>query len=108
MTASVLPAIRLTVFFSVPRFYEKVWDRFTEGTAGRLYLSLPLHGLGGGLRKALRPILRVSLLRRAGLDKCAQLIAGSAPCPDCLLVNFRDLGIEIHNAYGLTEAPLVT
>ena len=25
-----------------------------------------------------------------------------------LLLNFRELGIEIHNAYGLTEAPLVT
>jgi long-chain acyl-CoA synthetase len=25
-----------------------------------------------------------------------------------LLQNFRELGIEIHNAYGMTEAPLVT
>ncbi len=97
-----LPQVRPTVFFSVPRFYEKVWDRFAESSAGRLYLS------GGVLRSALRPFLRRSLLRRAGLDRCAQLIAGSAPCPEGLLESFRELGIEIHNAYGLTEAPLVT
>jgi long-chain acyl-CoA synthetase len=92
----------------VPRFYEKAWGRFAEGTAGRLYLSLPQHGFGGGLRRTLRPLLRTLLLRRAGLNRCAQLLAGSAPCPDRLLESFRELGIEIHNAYGLTEAPIVT
>jgi long-chain acyl-CoA synthetase len=106
--ASVLPAVRPTVFFSVPRFYEKAWDGFAAGPAGRLYLSLPQLGFGGGLRRAMRPLLRASFLRRAGLDRCAQLIAGSAPCADRLLESFRELGIEIHNAYGLTEAPLVT
>jgi long-chain acyl-CoA synthetase len=106
--SGALPLVRPTVFFSVPRFYEKAWDRFAEAPAGRLYLSLGRHGFSGGLRKSLRPLLRASFLRRAGLDRCAQLIAGSAPCPDRLLARFRDLGIEIHNAYGLTEAPLVT
>ncbi len=52
--------------------------------------------------------MRRAVLRRAGLDRCAQLIVGSAPCPDRLLADFRELGVEIHNAYGLTEAPLVT
>jgi len=106
--SKALPQVRPTVFFSVPRFYDKIWDRFAKCPTGRLYLSLPSHGFGGALRKTLRPFLRTSLLRRAGLDKCAQLIAGSAPCPEGLLDSFRELGIEIHNAYGLTEAPLVT
>jgi long-chain acyl-CoA synthetase len=106
--AGALPVVRPTVFFSVPRFYEKVWDRFAEGRAGHLYLSLPQRGFSEGLRKALRPLLRASLLKRAGLDRCAQLLSGSAPCSDRLLESFRELGIEVHNAYGLTEAPLVT
>ena len=47
------------------------------------------------------------LLRRAGLDRCAQLIVGSAPASPDLLGRLRDLGVEVHDAYGLTEAPLV-
>jgi long-chain acyl-CoA synthetase len=99
-----LPRVRPTIFFSVPRFYEKVWERFAAQAPGRLYLGLP----PGALRQTLRPLVRWALLRKAGLDRCAQLIVGSAPCPDRLLAGFRELGVEIHNAYGLTEAPLVT
>jgi long-chain acyl-CoA synthetase len=33
---------------------------------------------------------------------------GSAPSNEKLLLSYRDIGIEVHNAYGLTEAPLVT
>jgi long-chain acyl-CoA synthetase len=47
-------------------------------------------------------------LKKAGLNKCTQLIAGSASSSDDLLENYRKLGVEIHNAYGLTEAPLIT
>ena len=47
-------------------------------------------------------------MRRAGLDRCAQLLVGSAACGEGLLRGFHELGIEVHNAYGLTEAPLVT
>jgi long-chain acyl-CoA synthetase len=47
-------------------------------------------------------------LKRAGLNKCVQLIAGSSSSDEALLENYRELGIEIHNAYGMTEAPLVT
>jgi long-chain acyl-CoA synthetase len=107
--AQALPRVRPTIFFSVPRFYEKVWERFRDSGAGRLYGAVAgstarvpvLRGLVG-------PVLRKALLRRAGLDRCAQLLAGSAPCAPSLLENFHGLGIEIHNAFGLTEAPLVT
>ena len=52
--------------------------------------------------------LRQALLRKAGLDQCRQLLVGSAPMSLELLESFRSLGIEIHNAFGVTEAPLIT
>jgi long-chain acyl-CoA synthetase len=109
-----LPRVRPTIFFSVPRFYEKVWERFRASGAGRLYGALPGPAADGSaargslLRTIVRPILRRALLRKAGLDRCAQLLVGSAPCSPSLLEHFHGLGIELHNAFGLTEAPLVT
>ncbi|MBM4237818.1 MAG: AMP-binding protein, partial [Euryarchaeota archaeon] len=98
-----LPIARPSIFFSVPRFYEKVWEGFSESGAGRSYLASK-----GTKRKIMRWFVRRSLLKRIGLDSCRQLIAGSAPSSEQILQGFRELGIEIHNAYGLTEAPLVT
>jgi long-chain acyl-CoA synthetase len=99
-----LPRLRPAIFFSVPRIYEKIWEALERNPVGRWYL-----GLAAGLpKRALAALLRWQTLRKAGLDRCAQLIAGSAPCSESLLRNFRELGIEIYNAYGLTEAPLVT
>lgn len=112
--AGTLPRVRPTIFFSVPRFYEKLWDRFQQSAAGRLYASVwGATGSDGNARLAAlrglaRPLLRSALLRKAGLDRCAQLLVGSAPCPASLLEQFHELGIELHNAFGLTEAPLVT
>jgi long-chain acyl-CoA synthetase len=98
-----LPRVRPTIFFSVPRVYEKVWEAFAGSGPGRLYLSLR-KGFAG---QVLRPVVRWILLRKAGFDRCAQLIVGSAPAAENLLRAYHDLGIEVHNAYGLTEAPLV-
>ncbi|HZD70722.1 MAG TPA: AMP-binding protein [Actinomycetes bacterium] len=101
--ASALRRVRPTVFFSVPRLYQKVWEELGRSAIGGRYRRMR----EGPLRRALRPVVRRALLRRAGLDRCAQLLAGSASVDDQLLTSFRQLGIEIHNAYGLTEAPLV-
>ncbi len=102
--AEVLPTVRPTIFFSIPRFYEKVWDQLAQNRLGQVYIS----GKSPLMKKILRPILKSVILKRAGLDKCDQLIVGSAPVSRKLLEDFRELGIEIHNAYGLTEAPLIT
>jgi len=56
----------------------------------------------------MRPLARLVLLRTAGLDRCAQLISGSAPASPSMLANFQRLDITVHNAYGLSEAPLAT
>jgi long-chain acyl-CoA synthetase len=99
-----LPQVKPILFFSVPRIYEKIWEALEANPFGHFYVSRKK----GLLKSILRRVIRSMTLKRAGLDKCAQLIAGSASSDENLLKNFRELGVEIHNAYGLTEAPLVT
>jgi long-chain acyl-CoA synthetase len=102
--ADALRRVRPTIFFSVPRLYEKAWAALTSSRLGRRWLKGPR-----GLERTLdRALLRRVLLRRAGLDRCAQLMVGSAPASPELLGRLRDLGVEVHDAYGLTEAPLIT
>lgn len=104
MLTQALPLVRPTVFFSVPRFYEKLWEQIEQNPLGRRYLKMN----NGWTKRLTATILRRAVLRKAGLDKCSQLLVGSAPISEELLMRFRALGIEIHNAYGQTEAPLIT
>lgn len=104
LLTQALPQVRPTVFFSVPRFYEKLWEQIEQNPLGKRYLSMP----DGNLRRFLGSMLKKAVLKKAGLDCCSQLIVGSAPMSEELLRRFKNLGIEIHNAYGQTEAPLIT
>ena len=104
MLTRALPKVRPTVFFSVPRFYEKLWEQVEQNAIGKRYLQMK----EGWMKRLTGRLLRYVLLRKAGLDKCSQLLVGSAPISEELLHHFRSLGIEIHNAYGQTEAPLIT
>jgi long-chain acyl-CoA synthetase len=99
-----LKIARPTIFFSVPRFFEKVRAALNENPLAQFYQrqTQPI------LRAGLRVLLRRGLLRKTGLDRCRQMIVGSAPTSAELLGFFRDLGVEVHDAYGLSEAPLVT
>lgn len=104
MLTHALPQVRPTVFFSVPRFYEKLWEQVEQNRFGQRVLKMR----DGWLRTLASRLLRRAVLRKAGLDKCSQLLVGSAPISEQLLQRFRSVGIEIHNAYGQTEAPLIT
>lgn len=99
-----LPKVRPNVFIMVPRFYEKVWSSLKDSKLGKIYLKS-----ADGLKKnILKKVVKRGVLKRTGLERCAQLIVGSAPISGSLLRSYHDLGIEIYNGYGLTEAPLVT
>jgi long-chain acyl-CoA synthetase len=100
---NALPQVRPSIFFSVPRVYEKIWEALEKNSVGKLYL----HTKNRYLKAALRRAVRGTLLKRAGLDNCAQFIVGSANSSDTLLENYHQLGVEVYDAYGLTEAPLV-
>ena len=102
--ARALRMVRPMVFFAVPRIYERVLQATQASAVGRRFLAMP----EGWPKRLLRPGVRRRLLRRGGLDRCAQLLIGSAPAAETMLRAFRDVGIEVHDAYGLTEAPLVT
>jgi len=99
-----LPQIKPVLFFSVPRIYERIWEGLEANRLGHSYATRKK----GLIKRAMKQIVRNITLKRAGLNNCAQLISGSASSDEELLQNFRELGVEIHNAYGLTEAPLVT
>ncbi len=104
MLTRALPKVKPTVFFSVPRFYEKVWDQAISNHLGRLWLECK----DGTLKNILGSLLKSVVLKKAGIDKCKQLLVGSAPISANLLYNFRKLGVEVYNAYGQTEAPLIS
>lgn len=101
--SNALRKVRPKIFFSVPRFYEKVWCNVRESRVGRIYINS-----SGFLKKVLGKLIKREILKKAGLERCAQLIVGSAPISDDLLQSYHEGGIEVHNAYGLTETPLIT
>lgn len=101
---NALQKAKPTVFFSIPRFYEKVWEEILANPFGQQYFKAE----NSVKKRWLKKLVKFSVLRKSGLNKCAQFIVGAACTSKELLQNFQDLGIEVHNAYGLSEAPLVT
>ena len=91
-----LQRARPTVFFSVPR----LWVKFQQGVSAKMppaklnrLLKIPI----------LNTIIRKKILGALGLDQCEFASGGAAPMPPELLNWYSRLGLNIVEAYGMTE-----
>ncbi|MFN0183297.1 MAG: AMP-binding protein [Aquabacterium sp.] len=91
-----LQRARPTVFFSVPR----LWVKFQQGVGAKM----PPAKLKRLLRiPILSGIVRRKVLGALGLDQCKLAAGGAAPMPPELLRWYTALGLDIVEAYGMTE-----
>ncbi len=87
---------RPTIFASVPR----LWQKFQLG----VFQKLPPQKLGLLLKiPIIRNIIRKKVLKGLGLDQVAFAVSGSAPIPAPLIDWYRSLGLELLEAYGMSE-----
>ena len=91
-----LQRARPTVFFSVPR----LWVKFQQGVSAKMppaklnwLLKIPI----------LNTIIRKKILTALGLDQCEFASGGAAPMPPELLRWYGRLGLQMVEAYGMTE-----
>ena len=120
-----LREVQPTLFFAVPRIWEKIRAtveirmasasplkranyRLWMGQAARIGAELVANGgshtRSTRLRSALAyPFLFRSLRKRLGLARCRFAGSGAAPIAPELLQWFYGLGVVIHEIYGMTE-----
>ncbi len=85
-----------TIFFSVPR----LWSKFQQG----VFTKMPPARLALLLRiPIVRGFIRKKILRGLGLADVRLAFSGSAPIPAELLDWYHALGLELLEAYGMTE-----
>ncbi len=110
-----LQEIRPTVFFAVPRIWEKMFSlvelhmkdanvikRWAYGAAMRAVRG------NGDRRGAAAAVAHMAVLRllrlRLGLDRVRVAISGAAPISADILSYFRAIGVDVREGYGLTES----
>lgn len=86
-----------TVFVSVPRLWSLFQQNILEKVGGHkklnLLLTIPL----------VSSLVKRKILKGLGLSKCRLFGAGSAPIPASLLDWYHKIGINICEAWGMTE-----
>ena len=94
--AANLAESKPTVFLGVPR----IWSKFQQGILGKmpqkkldLFLKIPI--LNGIVKKKIQAGL--------GLGEAENVFTGAAPTPASLINWFAKLGINIQEAYAMTE-----
>ena len=88
--------VKPTIFLAVPR----IWQKFQQGVLAkipqkklRLWLKIPI----------LKIIIRKKIKKEMGLDQLRYALTGAAPISEDILRWFAEIGIPIHEVYGMTE-----
>ena len=99
--ASNLEATQPDLFFAVPRIYAKFQEKILEGLPQKklnTLLKIPI----------LNKILKNKIKQKLGLSKAIYVASGAAPLSDSIILWFKKLGIEIIQAYGMTEDCIIS
>jgi long-chain acyl-CoA synthetase len=116
----VLREVRPSLFFAVPRVWERIEARLTEAVAGAPWLRRQIFGwaqrvglASGRARLEGRPLPRRHALadrlvfqrlkQRLGLDRCRMLVSGAAKIRPQTLEFFLSLDLPIYEVYGMSE-----
>ena len=89
------------LFFAVPRIYAKFQEKISEGLPqSKLSILLKVPILAGILKKKIR--------QKLGLTNAKYIVSGAAPLSVDLMKWFKKIGIEIIQAYGMTEDCIIS
>ena len=95
-----LPKIRPTVFLAVPRIWDLLRFRIEKELSQNKELQKKLRFLPRFLKKTL---IARALKKKLGLDRARACLSGAAKLSTETAQALDNLGIQIHEAYGLTE-----
>lgn len=99
--ASNLEDTQPDLFFAVPRIYAKFQEKILEGLPQKrlnIVLSIPF----------LNKIFKNKLKSKLGLSKACYIASGAAPLSVSTMKWYKKLGIEIIQAYGMTEDCIIS
>ena len=116
-----LREVRPTIFFGVPRVYEKIEEKIKSAAAkngsiakkigawaksvGHSSTSLQLSGQSPSLHfKLARSLVFNKVKNLLGFDRCKAWITGAAPISQSTIDFFMSLNIPIFNNYGMSES----
>lgn len=91
--AETLKLIKPSVFISVPR----IWEKISEGIEDKINKK----GITGKLVKIFYP---QKIIKEIGLDECKLCVTSGAPISPSIINYFKNIGLDLHNIYGMTES----